>query len=171
MLCRNNHMHLYLCPNRSYLLSYWRLQGVSSPLLPWPALSSALLHATEWLQWNVMTTVWTKPAIHSPSSHSGSLRLGALITEWGAGGGGQSPSTPRLSDTGCPPLHAATSATHLGLFSFCFVNVVEKSLLKPRSKRREKWLMCFLRLLSWLIHGKVFSLMPDWKKENTYQCT
>lgn len=117
-------------------------QGVSSPLLPWPALSSALLHATEWLQWNVMTTVWTKPAIHSPSSHSGSLRLGALITEWGAVVGWWLESIHPsfvLSDTGCPPLHtatwlpAATSATHLYFSSFRFVNVMEKSLLKPRS--------------------------------------
>ena len=53
------------------------------PVVPWPALSSALLRATEWLQWNVMTTDWTKPCIHGPSSHSGGLRLGALITEWG----------------------------------------------------------------------------------------
>ncbi|KAM7370533.1 hypothetical protein PAMP_010069 [Pampus punctatissimus] len=69
-------------------------KGLLCPGLPWPALSSALLRATQWLQWNVMTMDRTKPCIHPPSSHSRSSRLGALITETG---GGQSPSTPRLS--------------------------------------------------------------------------
>ena len=59
------------------------LVSVSSHVLSCPALSSALLRAAQWLQWNVMTMDWTKPCIHDPPSHSRSLRLGALITESG----------------------------------------------------------------------------------------
>lgn len=113
---------------------FFSCPALSCPVVPWPALSSALLRATEWLQWNVMTTDWTKPCIHGPPSHSGSLRLGALITEWG---GGQSPSTPRLS---CQTrvahprtatwLPVATSATHLSLQHFIWFSLPHQFILQ-----------------------------------------
>lgn len=68
-----------------------------SPALPCPALSYALLHATEWLQWNVMTMDWTMPCIHG---HLVPLWKSATGSPWSPSGlvrGDLSPSSSCLS--------------------------------------------------------------------------
>lgn len=118
---------------------------LSCPALPLSALSSAVLRATEWLQWNVMTMDWTKPCIHGPSSHSESLRLEAVITErgWPVS---IYPSLV-LSDKNCPPLHhhmtAISHISHTPLsacISFTIlIHVVDDVQLKPNQKAEAEY--------------------------------
>lgn len=152
------------------LVAVWRMHRFWSvfplqarPVVPWPALSSALLRATEWLQWNVMTTDWTKPCIHGRSSHSGGLRLGALITEWGV-----ARVHPPLA---CPVRHALPSPApphecqHLhqpytplsAAFHFIFFHfhLMQMPQLKTRTVIQQKCLGDVSRVcLADLINGK-----------------